>query len=92
MDYPAHRRHEVLEALELCRAESDDLNNPDFAELAVALGHDPELRVHFERVQRADAAIRAALADVPLPADLSERVMRRSAAPAADSPWRAAAK
>jgi hypothetical protein len=91
MDYPANLRHELLESLESCRAnsvdlDSGDLNDPVFAELATALGHDPELRVHFERVQRADAAIRTALADVPLPADLSERVMRRLAAPAADSP------
>ncbi len=77
MDYAAHRKRELIEAMESCRAFSDDLNDAQFAELAAALGVDDVLRARFERLQRADAAIKAAFADVPVPADLAERVLRR---------------
>ena len=77
MDYAAHRKRELLEAMESCRACDGDLKETQFAELAAALGEDGELRARFERLQRADAAIKAAFADVPLPADLAERVLRR---------------
>ncbi len=86
MDNAAHLRHEILEAIECCRAHSGDLNDPQFAELAASLAEDPELRVHFERVQKADAAIKAAMADGPLPADLAAHVLHRLADAAAAKP------
>ncbi len=82
MDYAARRKREILEAMESCRAHGavgagGDLNDPQFSELAAAVGEDGELRARFERLQRADTAIKAAFADVPVPADLAERVLRR---------------
>ena len=76
MDYAAHRNREILEAMESYRARNGDLNDPQFAELAAALGKDLELRARFERLRRADVAIKAAFADVPVPADLAERLLR----------------
>jgi hypothetical protein len=82
MDYAARREREILEAMESCRArsivgEGGDLNDPQFTELAAALDEDHGLRARFERVQRADALIKAAFADVPVPADLAGKVLRR---------------
>jgi hypothetical protein len=77
MDYAARRKREILEAMESYRARNGDLNDPQFAELAAALGENDELLVRFERLQRADAAIKAVFADVSIPADLAERVVRR---------------
>jgi len=79
MDYLARRRQEMLEAMESCRTGSDDLSDRAFAELADALADDGELRVHFQRVQETDAAIKAAFADVPVPPGLAERLSHRLA-------------
>ena len=77
MDYAARRKREILEAMESYRACNGDLNDPQFVELAAALGENGELRARFERLQQADTAIKAAFADVPVPADLAGRVLRR---------------
>ena len=37
--------------MESCRSGSDDLSDPEFADLAARLAEDPELRVQFQRVQ-----------------------------------------
>jgi len=79
MDYAARRKEEIVEAMESCRAHDGELNDPQFAELAAALENVSELRVLFERVQQSDAAITAAMADVPVPADLKAIVLHRLA-------------
>jgi len=55
--------------------------------LAARLAEDLELRGQFHRLQQADAAIKAAFANVHVPAGLADRVSRRlaEAAPAAIS-------
>ncbi len=79
MDHLSGRRQRLWEAMESCRNGSDDLSDPQFADLAARLAEDPELRVQFQRLQAADGAIRAAFADVPIPAGLADRVSRRLA-------------
>ena len=71
--------------MESCRSGSDDLSDPQFADLADRLAEDPELRVQFQRLQEADGAIKAAFVDVPVPAGLADRVSRRLAEAARDS-------
>ncbi len=77
MDYAARRKEEIVEAMESCRAHDGEFNDPQFAELAAALKNDSELRLLFERVQQSDAAVAAAMADVPVPADLKAEVLHR---------------
>jgi hypothetical protein len=74
MDYQSVRRQRLWEAMESCRAGSDDLSDPAFADLAARLTEDPELRLQFERLQRADGAIATAFARVPIPAGLADRI------------------
>jgi hypothetical protein len=76
--------------MESCRSGSDDLSDPQFADLAARLAEDPELRVQFPRIQMADAAIKAAFPDVPVPAGLANRVSQRLAESAAGSRERGA--
>ena len=47
----------LLEALEACRPGSDDLAQPEMAELAAALESSEELRALLDRVQKFDAAM-----------------------------------
>jgi hypothetical protein len=79
MDYLSARRQRMWEAMESCRSGSDDLSDPQFADLAARLAEDPELRGQFQRLQEADEAIRAAFANVSVPAGLADRVSRRLA-------------
>ena len=67
MDHLSGRRQRLWEAMESCRNGSDDLSDPQFADLAARLAGDPELRKQFQRLQEADKAIKAAFADVPVP-------------------------
>jgi len=76
MDHLSARRQRIWEAMESCRYGSDDLSDPEFAELAAGLAEGPELRVQFQRLQQADAAIKTAFADVSVPAGLANRVSR----------------
>ena len=87
MDHLSARRQRLWEAMESCRGGSDDLSDPQFADLAARLAEDPELRGQFQRLQQADGAIKAAFAEVPVPAGLADRVSRRlaEAAPTATS-------
>ena len=76
MDHLSARRQRLWEAMESCRYGSDDLSDPEFAELAAGLAEGPELRVRFQRLQQADAAIKTAFADVSVPAGFANRVSR----------------
>lgn len=66
--------------MESCRGGIDDLSDPEFAELAEQLADDPQLRVHFQRLQEADGAIRQCMSKVPIPDGLADRVARSLAA------------
>ncbi len=79
MDHLSARRQRLWEAMESCRSGSDDLSDPQFADLAARLAEDAELRGQFQRLQEADGAIKAAFAQVPVPAGLADRVSRRLA-------------
>ncbi|MGA2254605.1 MAG: hypothetical protein ABSG53_08090 [Thermoguttaceae bacterium] len=87
MDHPSARRQRLWEAMESCRGGTDDLSDPQFADLADRLAEDLELRGQFQRLQLADEAIKAAFGNVSVPAGLANRVSRRLAesAPTATS-------
>jgi len=76
MDYLSARRQRLWEAMESCRSGTDDLSDPEFAELAARLAENPEFHSQFQRVQQADEAIKTAFAHVPVPAGLADRVLR----------------
>ena len=79
MDHLSARRERLWEAMESCRNGSDDLSDPEFADLAAGLAEDAELRLQFQRLQQADGVIQAAFVKVPVPAGLADRVSRRLA-------------
>jgi hypothetical protein len=72
-----------LDALEACRPGSDDLSDPALAPLAAEMAVDPELERRYHCVQQADRRIAEAFDDVPVPAGLRQRVLRRLAEEAA---------
>ena len=70
-------RSEIREAMDACRARSDDLRLPDLAPLAERLASDTAARRLFDRLQRFDRQISNATLDVPVPAGLAERILAR---------------
>ncbi len=84
-------RPRAIEAMDACRSghEHDDLSAPELAPLAESLAADPTARRAFDRLQRLDGRIRAAVCDVAAPAGLNERILKRvresCAAPATNS-------
>jgi hypothetical protein len=68
-------RQQIQQQIELCRPGSDDLHDPDLANLARAVHGDDAVRARYESVQKLDAAIRSAFHDVPVPADLEQRLL-----------------
>jgi hypothetical protein len=79
MDHLSARRQRLWEAMASCREGSDDLGDPQFADLAARLAEDAELRGQFQRLQEADRAIKTAFASVAVPAGLAARVAARLA-------------
>ena len=77
MDNEPTAEERLLDAIEACRPGSDDLADPHFADLARELAVDADLAGHFDRVQRVDAAVKAAFHDCPAPAGLQERLLAR---------------
>lgn len=73
------RRQPMQDVMESCRVGSDDLHDPRFAELAARLSADAELAGQFKRRQRADAAIKAAFQEIPIPSGLVDRIAARLA-------------
>jgi hypothetical protein len=73
-------RDDLLEAMEACRSGSEDLRDPLIARLAEQLAANPGLAERLERLQRADAAVKAAFEDVAVPAGLAEQILGRLAA------------
>jgi hypothetical protein len=66
------RFHDEIDA---CRPGSRDLDEPEMAQLAEALAHDPHLRSRYDAVQRLDARLVEAFAAVPVPAGLAARLI-----------------
>ena len=63
--------HELIDA---CRPGHEDIDQPDFSELARELSQDPKLQQQFDRSQKLDSAIRTTFQDVTPPAGLAERL------------------
>lgn len=76
---------ELREAIDACRPGKQDLSLPEFAELAERLNESAELRSTYHRVQLADHALALAIDDVPLPANLADRLLSRLQAAAQQS-------
>ena len=68
---------EMREAMDACRAGSDDLDLPELIQVSEALTADPVARRVFDRIQRFDKRIAAAAHDVPVPSGLAERILAR---------------
>ncbi len=73
------RDERLIEAMEACRTESEDLSDPRLAFLAAELAVDPALREQFERLGRLDRAVGEAFGDVPVPEGLDRRILARLA-------------
>ena len=72
-------RRTVLERLDAVRPGSDDLSLPEMAEAGDALERDSRLAEAFDRLQEWDGRIAVAMQDVPVPADLKDRLLSRLA-------------
>jgi hypothetical protein len=68
---------ELRQAIDACRAGRQDLNLPEFSNLSQRLAESPELRSSYERAQSADRVLAHAMDDVPVPANLADRLLAR---------------
>ena len=91
------RDERIVEAIESCRPQSDDVSDPALAFLATELAAHPELDELYERCQQLDARLAAAFGDVPVPEGLAQRILAgieaagsQTAAGAEDAPVAAA--
>lgn len=84
MDSQPIRDERILEALEVCRPDGDDLSDPAMADLAEQLGANPELKRLYERLRRVDAELAVAFQDVPVPEGLAQRIIDRLTAARAE--------
>lgn len=64
--------HELIDA---CRPGHNDVDEPEFSELAQELAQDPKLQRLFDRSQELDATIRTAFQSVTPPPGLAERLL-----------------
>lgn len=80
MDNQPVRDQRILEAMEACRAGSDDVADAAFSYLADAIAADPKLKDRYDRLQRLDARLAAGFRDVPVPDGLEGRLLERLAA------------
>jgi len=78
------RDERILEALEVCRPQRDDLSDPAMADLAEQLDATPELKRFYDHLQRVDAELSIAFQDVPVPEGLAQRIIDRLAAARAE--------
>ena len=65
----------ILQQIDACRSGTDDAFDPSLGSLSQSLASDERVRELYERVQRADAAITDVIEDVPVPADLAQRLL-----------------
>lgn len=86
----------ILESIESCRPGSQDLESIELADVAARVEQDANVRAVYERVQRADKALRRAMEQVAVPTGLAERILAQlkaaeepvTVAPRADVPER----
>ncbi len=69
----------LADLIEFCPPGGPDAGDPALAPLTEQLAARAELAARLEAVQRADAAMAEAFADVPVPAGLAERLLARLA-------------
>ncbi len=67
----------IREGIEACRPGSDDLLDSDLADTAEAIRQDADAELTRQRVQKWDVAIGASLEQIPVPADLAQRILTR---------------
>jgi hypothetical protein len=67
----------ILEALEACRAGSDDVSDLAMDSLRHELSKSAELRDAYGRLQRLDQVLVDAFHDVPIPEGLADRILNR---------------
>lgn len=77
----SNRLYELIDA---CRPGHDDIDQPEFRELAIALSRDAELKRVFERSQGFDAALQDAFQSVTPPAGLGDRILTALETPSID--------
>ena len=70
----------TIEGIEACRPQSDDLRSPELADVAQRVASEEPAGRYYERVQRWDSAVAAAMSDVSVPAGLAQRIAARLAA------------
>lgn len=70
----------LIELIDACRADSDDLSLPEMGELRTALRQDDTLRHEWDARQRSERVVREAMHDVQVPAGLAERILAAAAA------------
>lgn len=67
----------IIEALEACRPGSDDLADPQMAQLQAHIARDPELDDLHARLQKLDVQLAGALFDLDVPPGLADRLLAR---------------
>ena len=67
-------RNELRKLMDCCRADSQDLAEPEMSALAESLEQDPGVRDELTAIHAWDAKIGRALHDVPVPVGLAERI------------------
>jgi hypothetical protein len=81
-------REQAKEILLRYRPGCDDTVDPQVVEALALLEQDPELAAWFEEQQRADDAIRAAMSQMPVPADLKQRILAEQKIVRPEFAWR----
>ncbi len=71
------RNRRVENAIEACRPDGRNADDAEFAFLTAELAANPSLADRYDRVQRLDARIAAAMREVPVADDLADRLLAR---------------
>ncbi len=67
----------IIEGIEACRPDSDDLQAADLSDVAHRVADDPAAQAAYRHVQSWDAAIVGAMEQVSVPGGLAERILDR---------------
>lgn len=66
---------DLLELIDACRPGTDDVRQPEMRALAERMEQDAGIARQYERIQRLDSAIQAAMAAGPVPEGLAARLL-----------------
>jgi hypothetical protein len=77
MDDLNHLDAKTREGIDACRADRGDHRLPELSAVFDRVQNQPAAARHFDRVLRIDAALRAAIHDVPMPGGLADRLLAR---------------